>query len=113
MATVFDRILSREIPAAIVYEDAFALAFRDIAPQAPVHVLVIPKRPIVRLATSQPGDEELLGHLLSVCRRVAEQEGIADTGYRVVTNSGDDGGQSVDHLHFHVLGGRRLTWPPG
>jgi histidine triad (HIT) family protein len=113
--TLFQRIIDREIPADIVYEDERALAFRDVAPQAPVHVLVIPKRAIPRLAAAGDGDEDvaLLGHLLGVARKVAEQEGIAETGYRVVTNSGQDGGQSVDHLHLHVLGGRRMTWPPG
>lgn len=113
MGTVFNKIIAREIPADIVYEDDVALAFRDIAPQAPVHVLVIPKRPIARLASATSDDAELLGHLLQVCQRVAEQEGVAASGYRVVTNSGDHGGQSVDHLHLHVLGGRHLRWPPG
>ncbi|MEZ4239700.1 MAG: histidine triad nucleotide-binding protein [Myxococcota bacterium] len=111
--TIFQRIIDREIPADIVYEDDRALAFRDITPQAPVHVLVIPKKPLVRLASATDDDTALLGHLLTVARKVAEQEGIAAGGYRVVTNSGDDGGQSVDHLHLHVLGGRRLGWPPG
>lgn len=110
--TLFEKIVARQIPAAIVYEDDRALAFRDIAPQAPVHVLVIPKRCIPSLAASTPDDDALLGHLLAVCRAVAAQEGL-DTGYRVVTNIGVDGGQSVDHLHFHVLGKRRLGWPPG
>ena len=113
MGTVFDKILAKEILADIVYEDDRALAFRDIAPKAPVHVLVIPKRPIVRVATATDDDTELLGHLLQVCRKVAAQEGIAEAGYRIVTNNGDHGGQSVDHLHFHVLGGRQLGWPPG
>lgn len=113
MGTVFDKILNREIPADIVYEDDLALGFRDVNPQAPVHVLVIPKRRIVRIATTSEADVGLLGHLLQVCRKVAEHEGIATSGYRIVTNSGDDGGQSVDHLHFHVLGGRALGWPPG
>jgi histidine triad (HIT) family protein len=113
MGTVFDKILAREIPADVVYEDDHALAFRDVSPQAPVHVLVIPKRRIVGVATASDDDTEILGHLLQVCRKVAVQEGIADGGYRIVTNNGGDGGQSVDHLHFHVLGGRRLTWPPG
>ena len=113
MGTVFDQIIARDIPADIVYEDEFALAFRDIAPQAPVHVLVIPKRRIVGVATAEDGDTELLGHLLQVCREVARQEGISESGYRIVTNNGANGGQSVDHLHFHVLGGRALVWPPG
>lgn len=110
--TLFEKIVARQIPADIVWEDERVLAFRDIAPQAPVHVLVIPKRPIRSLAAAQEEDTELMGHLLAVCRRVAEQEGLGG-GYRVVTNIGVDGGQSVDHLHFHVLGKRRMTWPPG
>ena len=111
--TIFGMILRGEIPADIVYEDELAIAFRDIAPQADVHVLVIPRQPIQSLAHSGPGDRALLGHLLGVCTAVATQEGIADSGYRVVTNIGGDGAQSVDHLHFHVLGGRRMGWPPG
>lgn len=110
--TIFERIIDREIPAQIVYEDERSLAFRDVAPQAPTHVLVIPKKPIVSLATAQEDDADLLGHLLNVVRLVAAQEGL-EQGYRVVLNVGRDGGQSVDHLHFHVLGGRSLTWPPG
>ena len=114
--TIFQKIIDSQIPATIVYEDDRALAFRDVAPQAPVHVLVIPKpvggRALRSLADSGPDDDGLLGHLLGVCRAVAVQEGLA-AGYRVVTNIGADGGQSVDHLHFHVLGRRRLGWPPG
>ncbi|MEQ1508256.1 MAG: histidine triad nucleotide-binding protein [Myxococcota bacterium] len=110
---VFEKIVSRQIPADIVYEDALALAFRDVNPVAPVHVLVIPKRSVARLGDTSDADRELLGHLLSVCRIVAEREGIAASGYRVVTNNGGDGGQSVDHLHLHVLGGRAMRWPPG
>ena len=113
MGTVFDKILAREIPADVVYEDEHSLAFRDVAPQAPVHVLVIPKRHLVGVATATDDDTELLGHLLQVCRKVAAQEGLADGGYRIVANNGVHGGQSVDHLHFHVLGGRQLGWPPG
>ena len=111
--TVFGMILRGEIPADIVYEDELAVAFRDIAPQAPVHVLVIPRRHVRSLAHAAADDQALVGHLLYVCAAVAEQEGVAESGYRVVTNIGEDGGQSVDHLHFHVLGGRRLSWPPG
>jgi len=113
MATVFDKIIAREIPADIVFEDERCLAFRDIQPQAPVHVLVIPKARIVRLGTATAEQVALLGHLLWVCAEVARAEGLADDGYRVVTNNGDNGGQSVDHLHFHVLGGRAMGWPPG
>jgi histidine triad (HIT) family protein len=111
--TIFQRIIDREIPADIVYEDDDVLAFRDVNPVAPVHVLVIPKRAIVNLASSAPGDDALLGRLLAACRTVAERCGVAETGYRVVTNIGGDGGQSVFHLHLHVIGGRQMRWPPG
>lgn len=111
--TIFGNILRGEIPADIVYEDDRSIAFRDIAPQAPVHVLVIPREPIPSLDHAAPEHRDLLGHLLGVCATVASQEGIDEAGYRVVTNIGGDGGQSVDHLHFHVLGGRRMGWPPG
>jgi histidine triad (HIT) family protein len=110
--TIFQRIIDREIPADIVYEDDRCLAFRDVSPQAPVHVLVIPKAPLRSLAEITEDQAALAGHLLSVTRQVAEQLGLAN-GYRVVTNCGPDGGQSVDHLHFHLLGGRALGWPPG
>jgi histidine triad (HIT) family protein len=110
--TIFARIVAGEIPADIVYEDEVALAFRDVAPQAPVHLLVIPRHPITSLAAASADDAQVLGHLLDVCRIVAEREGLAE-GYRVVTNVGASGGQTVEHLHFHVLGGRQLHWPPG
>ena len=111
MSTVFQKIIDGEIPAQKVYEDADVLAFKDVAPKAPFHVLVIPKKPIRSLAEAAAGDGALLGKLLLVCSSVARDAGIE--GYRVVTNIGEDGGQSVPHLHFHVLGGRRLSWPPG
>lgn len=110
--TVFGRIIRREIPARVEHEDDLCLAFHDVAPQAPVHVLVIPKRPIASLADVSPGDEALLGHLVAVATRLARTLGLA-AGYRLVVNCGADGGQSVDHLHVHLLGGRRLGWPPG
>ena len=110
--TVFAKILRGEIPARIVHDDEQCLAFHDVAPQAPVHVLVIPKREIESLAAVTPEDAALLGHLLVVATRLARDLGLAD-GYRLVVNSGRDGGQSVDHLHVHLLGGRRLGWPPG
>jgi histidine triad (HIT) family protein len=110
--TVFQSIIDREIPAKIIYEDDRCLAFHDVSPQAPVHVLVIPKKPITSLAAAAKDDAELLGHLLGVVRDLARQLKL-DGGFRVVANSGPDGGQSVDHLHFHLLGGRQLTWPPG
>jgi len=110
--TIFARIIDREIPAQIVYEDDQVLAFHDINPQAPVHVLVIPKKPLVSLAETDDADGPLLGHLLVTLRKVAEELGLAQ-GYRVVLNTGTDGGQEVPHLHFHLLGKRSLKWPPG
>jgi histidine triad (HIT) family protein len=111
--TIFTKIINREIPADIVYETDTVLAFRDIAPQAPVHVLVIPKRSVVSLAHSQSEDAALMGDLMLACAEVARREGLEAGGYRVVTNVGRNGGQSVFHLHFHVLGGRTMNWPPG
>jgi histidine triad (HIT) family protein len=110
--TVFGRIIRREIPARIAHEDHLCLAFHDVAPQAPVHVLVIPKQPIPSLAAVTAGDAPLLGHLVLVATQLAAQLGL-DGGYRLVVNCGRDGGQSVDHLHVHLLGGRGLGWPPG
>jgi histidine triad (HIT) family protein len=110
--TIFSKIIRREIPAKIVYEDELCLAFEDINPQAPVHVLLVPKKPIVQIATAEPEDQQLLGHLLLTVKRVAEQLGLGN-GYRVVINTGEDGGQTVFHLHLHILGGRSLGWPPG
>ncbi len=111
--TLFQKIIDREIPADIVHEDDHALAFRDINPQAPVHVLVIPKKPIPTLNDLEDGDGELMGHLFAVVRKVAEQEGIAESGYRTVINCNAGGGQEVYHLHVHLLGGRQMQWPPG
>jgi histidine triad (HIT) family protein len=111
MSTIFQRIIDGEIAARKVYEDADVLAFADVAPQAPFHVLVIPKQPIRSLAEAAVGDGALLGAVLLVAAKVARDAGVE--GYRVVTNVGEDGGQSVPHLHFHVLGGRKMTWPPG
>lgn len=110
--TIFTKIIAREIPADILYEDEHALAFRDVNPQAPVHFLVIPKKPIVSVASAEDDDVAVLGHLLRVVAKVAAAENL-EQGYRVVTNVGSDGGQSVFHLHLHVLGGRALSWPPG
>ena len=110
--TLFSKIIRREIPADIVYEDELAIAFRDITPQAPTHILVIPKKSIPRVSEAEPEDQALLGHLLLTVKKVAEQEGLTN-GYRVVINNGNDGGQTVDHLHLHILGGRRMKWPPG
>ena len=112
MSTIFSKIIAREVPAEILYEDDVCLAFRDVAPQGPVHFLVIPKKEIVSLAALTADDEPIVGHCVMVASKVAEKEGLHG-GYRVVTNIGKDGGQTVDHLHFHVIGGRRLEWPPG
>ena len=111
--TIFSKILVGEIPADIVWSDEFCIAFRDINPQAPAHLLVIPRKAIVSLADASDDDTALLGHLMRVCAKVAEQEKIADAGFRVVANTRTDGGQDVPHLHFHVLGGRAMKWPPG
>ena len=110
--TIFAKIIRREIPADIVYEDDRCLAFRDVNPQAPVHILVIPKQPIARLVDAGENDEALLGHLLLAANKVAVDEDIGDA-FRVVVNNGAGVGQSVFHLHLHVLGGRSFTWPPG
>jgi len=110
--TIFKKIIDREIPAQIVYEDDRCLAFRDVAPQAPVHVLVIPKQEIASVDDLSDLEAALVGHLWLVIRNLARELGLND-GYRVVVNCGRDGGQSVDHLHFHILDGRQLTWPPG
>ena len=112
-ATIFKKIIDGEIPADVVYDDEQCMAFRDVAPQAPIHVLVIPKKEIASLNELAPEDEPLIGHLWSVIRELADELDLADDGYRVVVNCGRNGGQSVDHLHFHLLGGRNLSWPPG
>lgn len=110
--TIFGKIIRREIPANIVYEDDLCLAFKDITPQAPTHILLIPKKPIPKLADAEIEDQALLGHLLLSAKKVAEQAGL-ENGYRVVINTGTDGGQTVYHLHLHILGGRAMEWPPG
>ncbi|MDA0255089.1 MAG: histidine triad nucleotide-binding protein [Planctomycetota bacterium] len=110
--TIFGRIIRGEVPAKIVHDDDRCLAFHDVAPQAPVHVLVIPKKPLASLAEATDSDAELLGHLVVVATQLARSLGLGD-GYRLVVNCGRDGGQSVDHLHVHLLGGRQLGWPPG
>ena len=110
--TIFEKIIAREIPAQIIWEDDEAIAFHDVDPQAPVHVLIVPKKVIRRLAEAGDGDGALLGKLLLVARDVAEKLKLSK-GYRVVINSGPDAGESVPHLHVHVLGERALAWPPG
>ena len=110
--TIFQRIIDKEVPARIAYEDDLCLAFHDVNPQAPVHVLVIPKKPIRSIEDLGESDQALAGHLLVVCRNLARDLKL-DGGYRIVANVGPDAGQSVAHLHFHVIGGRQLAWPPG
>jgi histidine triad (HIT) family protein len=110
--TIFSKVIRREIPADILYEDNLAIAFRDINPQAPVHVLVVPKEVIPQLSDAESPNHALMGHLLLTVKRVAEQLGLTN-GYRVVINNGEDGGQTVPHLHLHILGGRSMKWPPG
>lgn len=110
---IFCRIAAGEIPAKVVREDEATIAFRDIDPKAPTHVLVIPRRHIPSVNALTGEDVELMGRLFVAAKEVAEAEGIAETGYRLVMNTGPDAGQSVDHIHLHVLGGRGLAWPPG
>ena len=111
--TIFKKIIDGEIPADIVYDDEDCLAFRDVNPQAPIHILVVPKKEIASLALAEREDERLLGHILLKVAEIARDQGLEGDGYRVVANIGRNGGQSVDHLHFHLLGGRSLSWPPG
>ena len=111
--TIFSKIIRKEIPADIVFESETVLAFRDITPQAPTHILVIPKKPIIDIGKAHKEDKELLGELMLAAAEVAKKEGLDASGYRVVINTGKDGGQSVFHMHLHVLGGRPLAWPPG
>ncbi|MGD1087029.1 MAG: histidine triad nucleotide-binding protein [Verrucomicrobiota bacterium] len=110
---IFEKIIAREIPADIVFEDEVVLAFRDVNPKAPTHVLIVPKRSIARLSEAGPEDEPMLGHLLHKAAEVARQLGLEKSGYRLVINNGRDGGETVPHLHCHILGGRGLGWPPG
>ena len=111
--TLFEKIVAREIPAQIVFEDDLVLAIRDISPQAPTHVLIFPKKLVPRIAEATPDDHKLLGHLLLKAAEVADKVGLKQGGYRLVINNGADGGETVPHLHCHILGGRHLAWPPG
>ncbi|MDP1581256.1 MAG: histidine triad nucleotide-binding protein [Candidatus Didemnitutus sp.] len=113
MKTIFQKIIDREIPTKIAHEDDRCIAIHDVAPQAPVHVLVIPKQPIARVGAATPADAAALGHLLLTAATVARQLGLAESGFRLVINNGRDGGETVPHLHVHLLGGRPLSWPPG
>jgi histidine triad (HIT) family protein len=111
--TLFEKIIAREIPAQILYEDELVLAIRDIKPAAPVHVLLVPKKPIPRIAEAKAEDHRVLGHLLVKAAEIAKTLGLNESGYRLVINNGPDAGESVPHLHLHILGGRALSWPPG
>jgi histidine triad (HIT) family protein len=111
--TLFERIAAREIPAVIVYEDELVLAIRDIKPQAPTHILIVPKKPIPRIAEAKPEDHQVLGHLLLKAAEVADKLGLTKSGFRLVLNNGPDAGEAVPHLHCHIIGGRQLGWPPG
>jgi len=111
--TLFEKIIAREIPASIVYEDDLVVAFHDIKPQAPTHVLIVPRKPIPRMAEATPEDLQVLGHLLLKAAEVANLLGLTQSGFRLVFNNGLDGGEAVPHLHCHILGGRHLSWPPG
>jgi histidine triad (HIT) family protein len=111
--TLFQRIADREAPARIVYEDESVVAFHDIAPQAPVHVLIVPRKPLPRIAEARAEDQALIGHLLLKAAELAAKLGLSEKGYRLVINNGHDGGETVHHLHVHLLGGRRMDWPPG
>ena len=112
MSTVFSKIIRREIPADIVYEDEICLAFKDINPQAPVHILLIPKKEIPSLAELTETDKELMGYLMLKAVHIAKEQALS-AGFRTVINTKADGGQTVHHLHIHILGGRRMKWPPG
>ena len=111
--TLFEKIAAREIPANIVYEDDVVVAFRDINPQAPVHIVIVPRKPIPRIAEAQAEDHAALGHLLLKAAHVAELVSLKEGGYRLVINNGANGGETVPHLHCHILGGRHMQWPPG
>ena len=111
--TLFEKIAAREIPAEIVYEDDLVLAIKDIKPAAPIHVLIVPKKPISRIAEAQSSDHQVLGHLVLKAAEVADKLGLRQNGYRLVFNNGPHAGEAVPHLHCRILGGRQMTWPPG
>jgi len=111
--TLFERIGDGEVPAQIVYQDDKVIAFRDIKPAAPTHVLIVPRKPIPRIAEAKPEDHQVLGHLMLKAAQIAEQLGLKESGYRLVINNGPDASESVPHLHLHIIGGRKMSWPPG
>ncbi|WP_130806617.1 histidine triad nucleotide-binding protein [Senegalia massiliensis] len=110
---IFCKIVEKEIPSDVVYEDEKVIAFNDLEPQAPTHILIIPKKHISSLNTLKKEDLEVIAHIFGIIPKLAEEKGIKESGYRVVNNCGNDGGQTVGHIHFHILGGRSLQWPPG
>ncbi|MGB9602878.1 MAG: histidine triad nucleotide-binding protein [Verrucomicrobiia bacterium] len=110
--TIFEKIIARQVPATIVYEDDVAVAFKDINPQAPVHILIVPRKPIPRLDEAKEEDKAILGHLLLKAKEIAKKSGL-NGGFRIVINNGPDAGEAVPHLHIHILGGRKMGWPPG
>ena len=111
--TIFDKILSKEIPADIVYEDSNFLAFNDINPQAPIHILVIPKKRIPSINNLELSDSNLIGEMVIIANKIAKEKGIDEDGYRLIFNCNENGGQTVYHIHLHLIGGRKLSWPPG
>jgi histidine triad (HIT) family protein len=111
--TIFEKIIAREIPAKIVHEDDLCICFYDVSPQAPTHLLMVPKKCILRVGEAGTEDKETLGHLLLMAQEVARKEGFLEDGFRVVINNGSDGGETVPHLHLHILAGRKMTWPLG
>lgn len=111
--TLFEKIIDREVPAEIIYEDDSVIAFRDIKPAAPTHALIVPKKPIPRIAEAEEMDQAVLGHLILKAAEVADKLGLKNSGYRLVINNGANAGESVPHLHLHIIGGRSLSWPPG
>lgn len=113
MPTLFEKICQGEIPADIVYQDDLCVCFRDIAPQAPTHLLLVPRKPLPRIAEATQEDQQLLGHMMLQVPQIAREQGLLENGFRLVINNGRDGGEAVPHLHIHILGGRQLSWPPG
>ena len=111
--TLFEKIIDREIPGAIVYEDELVVAFRDLKPQAPTHILIVPRKPIPRIAEAKTEDQQVIGHLMLKAAEVAQKLGLTKSGFRLVFNNGPDAGEAVPHLHCHILGGRQMQWPPG
>lgn len=113
MPSLFTKILNGEIKGHIVHQDEHCFAIPDIQPQAPIHLLVIPKKEIASISAAEPSDQQVLGHLLLTAKKLAQENGLSEDGYRLVINNGPDAGQSVDHLHIHLIGGRPMSWPPG